>query len=111
MGLEAQDILLRKDVRDDLALAGVLGAVARVEEAAYADALRDEEAQHGVRVTTVYPGRTATPMQQKVRAQEGGAYDPGEFIDPATVASTIRFVLEAPRDATLPDVSVRPGPR
>ncbi|WP_102125045.1 SDR family oxidoreductase [Deinococcus planocerae] len=78
---------------------------------ALADALRDEEARHGVRVTTVYPGRTATPMQQKVRTQEGGVYDPGEFIDPATVASTIRFVLETPRDATLPDVSVRPGPR
>ncbi|BDP41828.1 short chain dehydrogenase [Deinococcus aetherius] len=78
---------------------------------ALADALRDEEARHGVRVTTVYPGRTATPMQQKVRTQEGAPYDPGEFIDPATVASTIRFVLEAPRDATLPDVSVRPGPR
>lgn len=78
---------------------------------ALADALREEEAPHGVRVTTVYPGRTATPMQQKVRAQEGGAYDPAAFIDPATVAVTIQFVLDAPRDATLPDVSVRPGPR
>ncbi|MEF2277928.1 SDR family oxidoreductase [Deinococcus sp. YIM 134068] len=78
---------------------------------ALADALRDEEAPHGVRVTTVYPGRTATPMQRKVRTQEGAEYDPGEFIDPATVAATVRFVLEAPRDATLPDVSVRPGPR
>lgn len=78
---------------------------------ALADALRDEEAARGVRVTTVYPGRTATPMQQKVRSQEGAAYDPSQFIDPATVAATIRFVLDAPRDATLPDVTVRPGPR
>jgi NADP-dependent 3-hydroxy acid dehydrogenase YdfG len=78
---------------------------------ALADALRDEEAPHGVRVSTVYPGRTATPMQQKVRMQEGGGYDPADFIDPATVAATVRFVLDAPRDATLPDVSVRPGPR
>ena len=38
---------------------------------ALADALREEEAPHGVRVCTVYPGRTATPMQQSVRAQEG----------------------------------------
>lgn len=78
---------------------------------ALADALRDEEAPHGVRVSTIYPGRTATPMQQKVRTQEGGGYDPADFIDPATVAATVRFVLDAPRDATLPDVSVRPGPR
>ncbi|EYB66734.1 short chain dehydrogenase [Deinococcus phoenicis] len=78
---------------------------------ALADALREEETPHGVRVTSVYPGRTATPMQQKVRAQEGGSYDPAAFVDPATVAATVRFVLDAPRDATLPDVTVRPGPR
>lgn len=78
---------------------------------ALADALRDEEAPHGVRVSTVYPGRTATPMQQQVRAQEGGAYDPAAYLTPETVAATVRFVLDAPRDATLPDVSVRPGPR
>ena len=78
---------------------------------ALADALRDEEAPHGVRVSSVYPGRTATPMQQKVREQEGANYDPAAFIDPATVAATIAFVLNAPRDAQLPDVSVRPGPR
>lgn len=77
---------------------------------ALADALREEEAPHGVRVTSVYPGRTATPMQQKVRVQENAAYDPAAYVSPETVAATLRFVLEAPRDATLPDVSVRPGP-
>ena len=38
---------------------------------ALADALRAEEQEHGVRVTTVFPGRTATPMQQRVHEQEG----------------------------------------
>ncbi|WP_288404351.1 SDR family oxidoreductase [uncultured Deinococcus sp.] len=77
---------------------------------ALADALRGEEAGHGVRVSSVYPGRTATEMQRKVRAQEGAAYDPAAFIDPETVAATIAFVLDAPRDAVLTDVTVRPGP-
>lgn len=77
---------------------------------ALADALRDEEAEYGVRVSSVYPGRTATEMQRKVRTQEGVAYDPATFIDPGTVAATIAFVLEAPRDAALTDVTVRPGP-
>lgn len=77
---------------------------------ALADALRDEEAEYGVRVSSVYPGRTATEMQRKVRTQEGAAYDPATFIDPGTVAATIAFVLEAPRDAALTDVTVRPGP-
>ena len=77
---------------------------------ALADALRGEEAGSGVRVSSVYPGRTATEMQRKVRAQEGAAYDPAAFIDPETVAATIAFVLDAPRDAALTDVTVRPGP-
>ncbi len=78
---------------------------------ALADALRGEEAPHGVRVTTVYPGRTATPMQAKVHAQEGRDYDPGAFIDPESVATAALAALDLPRDALVPDVTVRPGPR
>ena len=75
-----------------------------------ADALRAEEADHGVRVTTVYPGRTATPMQEKVHGQEGKDYDASAWISAETVAGTILHVLDLPADATIPDVTVRPGP-
>jgi short-subunit dehydrogenase len=75
---------------------------------ALADSLRAEEAAHGVRVTSVYPGRTATPMQQKVHAQEGKEYEPGDWIDPGTVADAILHVLDLPRDATLTDLTLRP---
>ncbi|RJF72785.1 SDR family oxidoreductase [Deinococcus cavernae] len=78
---------------------------------ALADVLRAEEAPHGVRVTTVYPSRTATPMQQKVRQQEGQSYDADAYLDAASVATTIAFALNAPRDAVLTDITVRPGPR
>ncbi|MFT4051374.1 MAG: SDR family oxidoreductase [Microbacterium sp.] len=78
---------------------------------ALADALRGEEAPHGVRVTTVYPGRTATPMQERVHAQEGANYDPREWIDPASVATAILTALDLPRDAVISDLTVRPGPR
>jgi NAD(P)-dependent dehydrogenase (short-subunit alcohol dehydrogenase family) len=77
---------------------------------ALADSLRAEEADHGVRVSTVYPGRTATPMQEKVHRQEGRDYDAGQWIRPESVADTILHVLDLPRDATVPDVTVRPGP-
>ncbi|WBB62873.1 SDR family oxidoreductase [Streptomyces sp. WMMC500] len=77
---------------------------------ALADALRAEEAGGGVRVTTVYPGRTATPMQAKVHRQEGREYEPGRWIDPESVATTLLTALDLPRDAQLTDVSVRPGP-
>jgi NADP-dependent 3-hydroxy acid dehydrogenase YdfG len=78
---------------------------------ALADALRGEEQERGVRVTTVYPGRTATPMQEKVHAQEGKEYDAAAWSDPATVASTILHVVDLPADSTTPDVTVRPTPR
>ena len=78
---------------------------------ALADALRGEEKPHGVRVTTVFPGRTATPMQEKVHRQEGRDYDASAWIDPRTVAATILHVLDLPRDATVPEVSVHPTPR
>jgi NAD(P)-dependent dehydrogenase (short-subunit alcohol dehydrogenase family) len=76
---------------------------------ALADSLRAEEQEHGVRVTSVYPGRTATPMQEWVHDQEGKEYDAGEWIRPETVADTILHVLDLPRDATVPDVTVSPG--
>ena len=75
---------------------------------ALADSLRAEEAEHGVRVTSVYPGRTATSMQEKVHAQEGKDYDPDAWIRPETVAEAILGVLDLSDDATVPDLSVKP---
>lgn len=76
---------------------------------AIADALRAEERPHGLRVTTVYPGRTATPMQEKVHQQEGASYDASRWIDPASVATTILAALDLPPDAELTELTVRPG--
>jgi NAD(P)-dependent dehydrogenase (short-subunit alcohol dehydrogenase family) len=75
---------------------------------ALADSLRAEEQEHGVRVTTVYPGRTATPMQQKVHQQEGKEYDASDWIDPDTVVDAILQVLDLPDDATISDLTIRP---
>ncbi|MDI3386129.1 SDR family oxidoreductase [Streptomyces sp. B-S-A8] len=76
---------------------------------ALADALRAEEKPNGVRVTTVYPGRTASPMQAKVHQQEGKEYDADRWIDPESVATTILMALDLPRDAEVNDLTVRPG--
>ena len=75
---------------------------------AFADSLRDEEVEHGVRVSTVYPSRTATPMQEKVHEQEGRTYDSSRWISAETVVDTIVHVIDLPGDATIPDVTVRP---
>jgi NADP-dependent 3-hydroxy acid dehydrogenase YdfG len=76
---------------------------------ALADALREEERPHGLRVTSVFPGRTATPMQAKVHQQEGKAYDAARWIDPGSVATTVLTALDLPRDAEVTDLVVRPG--
>jgi NADP-dependent 3-hydroxy acid dehydrogenase YdfG len=78
---------------------------------ALAEALRGEERANGVRVSSIYPGRTATAMQQKVHDQEGKEYDPSDWIDPESVATTILVALDLPRDAELTDLVVRPTPR
>jgi len=75
---------------------------------ALADSLRAEEVEHGVRVTTVFPSRTATAMQEKVHEQEGKTYDASKWIQPETVAATILHVLDLTPDATIPEVTVRP---
>jgi short-subunit dehydrogenase len=75
---------------------------------ALADSLRAEEQEHGVRVTTVFPSRTATPMQEKVHEQEGRTYDASRWIQPETVVSTLLHVLDLSPDATIPEVTVRP---
>ena len=74
----------------------------------FADSLRGEEMDNGVRVTTVFPSRTATPMQEKVHEQEGRTYDPARWIDPAVVADTILHVLDLPEGVIIPEVTVRP---
>ncbi len=75
---------------------------------ALADSLRDEESDRGLRVTSIYPGRTATPMQREVRVQEGGEFEPENYLRPEDVARMVAEVVRLPAGATVPDLSVRP---
>ena len=75
---------------------------------AFADSLRAEEQCHGIRVTSLYLGRTATPMQQQVHAQEGKYYDRSRWIQPETVAQAVLQVLDCPRDANVPELWLWP---
>jgi len=64
-----------------------------------------------VRVTSVYLGRIATPMQRKVHEQEGKAYDPADWGTAESAAASILHVLDLPPDVTIPDVRLRPAAR
>lgn len=77
---------------------------------AYADVLRAEEEANGVRVTSVYPGRTDTEMQQAVVAHEGGRYSPSKYLRPESVAAAVLSAVSAAPDAHLTEVTIRPRP-
>jgi NADP-dependent 3-hydroxy acid dehydrogenase YdfG len=76
-----------------------------------ADSLREEEAGNGVRVTTVYPGGTATDLLRQVREQFGRPYDPEVCIQPESLAGMIVAAIESPPDAHVAELSVQPRPR
>lgn len=72
---------------------------------ALADALRAEEP--ALRVTSVFPGRTASPMQARVHEQEGHDYDATAFMTSESVAASIVHVLDLPADTTVPELVLR----
>ena len=76
-----------------------------------ADSLRHELNDAGVRVISIYPGQTATPMQAQRYAFENRPYVPEKLIQPEDVATLIRTVIGLPRTAEVTDVQVRPGVR
>lgn len=77
---------------------------------AIADSLRDEVRPAGMRVMTCYPGRTATPMQRRVRQLEGQPYDPTDYATPQDVARVVCEALALPRSAEVTELKIRPGP-
>lgn len=75
---------------------------------ALADSLRDEVNKQGVRVLTVFPGRTATAMQEEVHRIEGKPYAPENLLQPEDVAAAVVHALTLPRTAELTDLRIRP---
>jgi NADP-dependent 3-hydroxy acid dehydrogenase YdfG len=62
----------------------------------------------GIRVLSIYPGRTATPMQEKIHKMEGKEYDPKRLLQSDDIADVVISVLSLPRTAEVTDISVRP---
>ncbi len=88
---------------------GGLGQYAATKHAlrAIADSVRQEVNADGIRVLSVYPGRTATPMQASVFAVENRPYQPETLLQPETVAHTVIHALSLPRSAEVTDINIR----
>jgi len=75
---------------------------------ALADSLREEVNPRGIRVLTLYLGRTATPMQEALFQREGREYSPATLLQPEDVASVVVHTLQLPPTAEVTDISIRP---
>lgn len=75
---------------------------------ALADALREEVNPDGIRVLSIYPGRTATPRTASLFEAEGRAYRSDVLMQPEDIASVVGHVLSLPQTAEVTDISMRP---
>ena len=75
---------------------------------AVAESLRQEINAEGVRVLSVYPGRTASPMQAAIFKSEGREYKPELLIQPQDLATMITNTLCLPRSTEVTDIFLRP---
>jgi NADP-dependent 3-hydroxy acid dehydrogenase YdfG len=75
---------------------------------AVADSLREEINDRGVRVLSVFLGRTASRMQEAIHQKEGRPYRPETLLQPSDVASMVIAALTLPRTAEVTDIHIRP---
>jgi NADP-dependent 3-hydroxy acid dehydrogenase YdfG len=75
---------------------------------AIADSLRGEANPNGVRVLSVYLGRTASEMQERIHRMDGKPYRPDLLLQPEDVASIILSALSLPHTAEVTDIHIRP---
>jgi NADP-dependent 3-hydroxy acid dehydrogenase YdfG len=75
---------------------------------AVADSLREEVNASGVRVLSLFLGRTASPMQAAVHATEARTYRPELLMQPEDVACVALHALTLPGSIEVTEISMRP---
>src|SRR5262249_391068 len=75
---------------------------------ALADSIRAEFNDAGIRVLSVYPGRTATSRQAAIYAKTGAEYRAKLLLQPEDIASVVLNALTLPPTAEVTDISIRP---
>jgi NADP-dependent 3-hydroxy acid dehydrogenase YdfG len=73
-----------------------------------AESIRDHVNPYGIRVLSIFPGRTATAMQELVHRFEGRSYAAAELVQASDVAELIVGALTLSRTAEVTEVMVRP---
>jgi len=71
------------------------------------DSLRQELNRGGIRVTSLFPGRTATPRMRRIYAHEGRRYRPTLLLQPRDVAEVVLALVALPRGVEITDLHLR----
>jgi NAD(P)-dependent dehydrogenase (short-subunit alcohol dehydrogenase family) len=108
--IEAQGQVVFINSTQGLRAAAEVGQFAATQHAmkAVADSLRDKVNASGVRVMSIFLGRTATERQRAIFAAEGRPYPPERLIQPADVAEVVLCLLRLPRTSEVTDIVIRP---
>jgi NAD(P)-dependent dehydrogenase (short-subunit alcohol dehydrogenase family) len=93
-------------VAPNATLAGYSSAKAALKS--IADCLRIEVNPSGVRVMSVYPGKTASVMQKRAHELAGKPYDAENLMQPEDVAQMVMSALALPKTAEMTDLHIRP---
>jgi short-subunit dehydrogenase len=75
---------------------------------AVADSLRAEVNPLGVRVMSLYLGRTATPLQEELHRLDNKPYDPQALIQLEAVSAAVMGALNLHPSAEVTDIHMRP---
>jgi NADP-dependent 3-hydroxy acid dehydrogenase YdfG len=73
-----------------------------------ADSLREEINEAGVKVVSIYPGRTVGAIQERLFKLEERTYKPEMLTQPEDIAETVYHALIQPRTIEVTDIFTRP---
>lgn len=108
--VQAQGQVVFLNSTQGLRASGGVGQFAATQHAmrAVADSLREEVNARGVRVLSIFLGRTASERQRAIFALEDRPYPEDRLIQPSDVAQVVASMLALPRTVEATEVMLRP---
>jgi NAD(P)-dependent dehydrogenase (short-subunit alcohol dehydrogenase family) len=73
----------------------------------FTDSLRQDLNRRGIRVSSLFPGRTATPRMRRIYAREGKSYRPAKLLSAKDVAQLVLTLTQLPPRMEITDVHLR----
>ena len=73
----------------------------------FTDSLRQDLNRRGIRVSSLFPGRTATPRMRRIYAREGKPYNPARLLSARDVAHVVLALTQLPPRLEITDVHLR----